>query len=137
MPSPLYRSSPGEGEGSLPCRENAVTSVSHYCIGFSSWKSLASKLGTALPISPRQERYFFIYLQVYGDCRSSQRSFCSCCILPRGVGLTFPHALRYNSIKHRQKNKYLHLSACRKSGKRPFFEKANSVNQRSPEFVRN
>ena len=28
-------------------------------------------------------------------------------------------------------------SACRKSGKRHFFEEANSVNQRSPEFVRN
>jgi hypothetical protein len=25
--------------------------------------------------------------------------------------LTFPHALRYNSIKHRQKSKYTHLYA--------------------------
>ena len=28
-------------------------------------------------------------------------------------------------------------AACRKSGFRHFFEEANSVNQRSPEFVRN
>ena len=58
----------------------------------------------------------------YGRLR---RSICACCRALQGASYKY----LFRGISPR--------TACRKSGKRHFFEKANSVNQRSPEFVRN